>query len=202
MPYFHLDILIAVIISYLIGSISSAIVVCKIMRLPDPRTQGSKNPGATNVLRIGGKKLAVVTLLGDVLKGVIPVLAAKWYGLDTLGLSLVAFVAFLGHLYPIFFGFQGGKGVATAFGCMAALSWPVGLALVATWLIVAIIFRYSSLAALVTAVFSPLYAWYFTNLEYAITASVISIFLIYRHRNNIRNLVAGKEDKIGKKKLS
>ncbi len=200
MSYFHLDTVIAVIISYLIGSISSAIVVCKIMRLPDPRTQGSKNPGATNVLRIGGKKAAVITLLGDVLKGVVPVLAAKWYGLDTLSLSLVAFAAFFGHLYPIFFGFQGGKGVATAFGCMAALSWPVGLAMVATWLMVALIFRYSSLAALITALLAPIYTWYFTNWDYTITACAISILLIYRHRSNIHNLLAGTEDKIGEKK--
>src|SRR5689334_17854922 len=142
-----IEIIIAFIIAYLIGSISTAIVTCKIMRLPDPRDQGSGNPGATNVLRFGGKKAAIITLMGDMLKGVIPVLAAKWFGFNTVGLSLVAFAAFLGHLYPIFFRFQGGKGVATAFGCFIALSWPLGLLLAATWLIIAILFRYSSLAA-------------------------------------------------------
>src|SRR5258708_38140208 len=121
MPY--LIIVIAVAISYLIGSISSAIIVCKIMRLPDPRTQGSHNPGATNVLRIGGKKAAVITLFGDLLKGVIPVLAAKCLNFDALTLSLIAFAAFIGHIFPIFFRFEGGKGVATALGCLLALNW-------------------------------------------------------------------------------
>jgi glycerol-3-phosphate acyltransferase PlsY len=191
---------IAVFIAYLFGSISSAIVTCKIMGLPDPRNQGSGNPGATNVLRFGGKKAAIITLLGDVIKGVIPVLAAKWYGLDALGLSFVAFAAFLGHLYPIFFRFQGGKGVATAFGCLAALSWPLGLALMCTWLLIALLSRYSSLAALITALLAPFYAWYFTQIDFAIMTSFISILLIYRHRKNIYNLIQGKEGRIGAKK--
>lgn len=195
----HFDTLIAIIIAYLFGSISSAIVVCKIMGLPDPRTEGSRNPGATNVLRIGGKKAAIITLIGDVLKGVIPVLAAKWYGFDTLSLSLITFAAFLGHLYPIFFGFQGGKGVATAFGCVITLAWPVGVALALTWFLVAILFRYSSLAALVAALLSPFYMWYLTNWDFTIMASLISVLLIYRHKENIRKLLAGKETKIGKK---
>jgi glycerol-3-phosphate acyltransferase PlsY len=194
-----LETCLAILISYLFGSISSAIVICKLMGLPDPRTEGSKNPGATNVLRIGGKKAAIITLLGDVLKGVIPVLAAKWYGFDTLSLSLIAFAAFLGHLFPIFFRFQGGKGVATAFGCIIALSLPVGLALVATWLLIAIIFRYSSLAALIAALLAPIYTWYFTNLNYTVMAGVISLILLYRHRKNIQNLMSGKETKIGQK---
>ncbi|EKD73923.1 MAG: hypothetical protein ACD_45C00142G0004 [uncultured bacterium] len=188
---------VAVIVAYLFGSISSAIVTCKLMGLSDPRTQGSGNPGATNVLRIGGKKAAIITLVGDVLKGVIPVLAAKVYGLDSFGLSLVAFAAFFGHLYPVFFRFQGGKGVATAFGCLITLAWPVGLWLLVTWLLIAIIFRYSSLAALVTAVCAPFYMWYLTNMDYTIMACAISLLLIYRHRSNIRNLLQGKEDKIG-----
>lgn len=193
-----IEIIIAVIIAYLFGSISTAIIVCKIMGLPDPRNQGSGNPGATNVLRFGGKKAAIITLVGDMIKGVIPVLAAKWYGLDVIGLSLVALAAFLGHLYPIFFRFQGGKGVATAFGCLVALSWPVGIALAVTWLILAAAFRYSSLAALLTAILAPFYTWYFTNDYYAVTAGAISILLIYRHRKNIQNLIAGKESKIGR----
>ncbi len=191
--------IIAILIAYLFGSISTAIITCKIMKLPDPRNEGSGNPGATNVLRLGGKKAAIITLVGDMLKGVLPVLAAKWYGLDTIGLSLVAFAAFLGHLYPIFFRFQGGKGVATAFGCLVALSWPVGLSLAMSWLIVAALFRYSSLAALLTALLAPFYTWYFTNLIYTLTACIIGLLLIYRHRKNIRNLLAGKESKIGKK---
>ncbi len=196
----HTDIVVAVIVAYLFGSISSAIVTCKIMGLPDPRKQGSGNPGATNVLRFGGKKAALITLFGDMIKGVIPVLAAKWYGFDAFGLSLVAFAAFIGHLYPIFFRFEGGKGVATAFGCITTLAWPVGLTLAATWLATAAVFRYSSLAAVVTAIAAPFYAWYFTNVDYTVTVAVISLLLIYRHRSNIKKLLAGKEDKIGAKK--
>lgn len=196
----HIDTCLAILVAYLFGSISSAIVVCKVMGLPDPRTQGSRNPGATNVLRLGGKKAAIITLLGDMLKGLIPVLAAKAYGFDTLSLSLIAFAAFIGHLYPIFFRFEGGKGVATSFGCIIALSWPAGLAMIASWLLTAIVFRYSSLAALVAALLAPLYLWYFSNWNYTIMASVISIILIIRHRKNIQNLLTGKESKIGQKK--
>jgi glycerol-3-phosphate acyltransferase PlsY len=201
MPEFQLATFIAIIIAYLLGSVSSAIVVCKLMRLPDPRTQGSGNPGATNVLRIGGKKAAIITLVGDVLKGVIVVLTAKFYGFDTLSLSLITFAVFIGHVFPIFFKFEGGKGVATAAGCLLALAWPVGGAAVATWLLMVLVFRYSSLAALVTALLTPLYAWFFSNLDYTVLASVMSLILIIRHQKNIRNLFAGKEDKIGKKKF-
>ncbi len=196
-----LEILIAIFIAYLFGSISSAIVTCKILRLPDPRTQGSGNPGTTNVLRIGGKKAAIITLLGDVLKGALPVLLAKWYGLSTIGIALVAFAAFFGHLYPIFFRFQGGKGVATAFGCLLALAWPAGIALAVTWLIIAMVSRYSSLAALITALLAPLYIWYFTNLTNTAMTLGITLLLIYRHRKNIKQLWQGKETKIGRSKL-
>lgn len=198
-PY-HFETLIAIAVAYLFGSISSAIIVCKLMGLPDPRTEGSKNPGATNVLRLGGKKAAIITLLGDMLKGLLPVLAARLYGLDTLTLAVVTFAAFIGHLYPIFFRFQGGKGVATLFGCLIALNGYIGLAITATWLVVAILFRYSSLSSLVTALLAPVYAWYFTNWTYTITIAVMSILLIYRHRNNIKKLFSGKESKIGQKK--
>src|SRR5688572_24579428 len=132
---------IAVILSYLCGSLSSAIITSKIMRLPDPRSSGSGNPGATNVLRLGSKKAAIITLLGDLLKGLIPVLAARLYGIDPVGLCFVAFAAFMGHLFPIFFRFKGGKGVATALGCLTALLWPLGVALLVSWLLVAMIFR-------------------------------------------------------------
>ncbi len=188
--------LVLTLLAYLFGSISSAIITCKLMRLPDPRKQGSGNPGATNVLRFGGKKAAIVTLIGDVMKGVLPVLIAKWVGLDDVGLSLVAFAAFIGHLYPIFFRFQGGKGVATAFGCLVALSWPLGLSLLATWLVVALVFRYSSLAAVIAALAAPFYAWYWTQNHFTLVTTLIGILLIYRHHNNIRNLIAGKESKI------
>lgn len=196
----HLDIAVATYVSYLFGSLSSAIIVCRLMGLPDPRTQGSRNPGATNVLRIGGKKAAIITLLGDMLKGVIPVLAAKWYGLDEIGLALVTFAAFIGHLFPIFFRFEGGKGVATAIGCLLALSWPTGLCWLATWLLIAAIFRYSSLASLTASVLAPLYIWLFTGSSiYASTVALMSIILIARHHGNIRKLCRGEESKIGKK---
>lgn len=196
-----LEIIIAVVIAYLFGSISSAIIVCKVMGLPDPRTQGSNNPGATNVLRIGGKKAAFITLFGDMLKGVIPVLAAKWIGLPELGLALVTFAAFFGHLYPIFFRFEGGKGVATALGCLLALSWPVGLCWIATWLVMAFLFRYSSLAALTASCLAPLYTWFITGSAiYTVTIGLIAVFLIYRHRSNIQKLMNGQESKIGQKK--
>jgi acyl phosphate:glycerol-3-phosphate acyltransferase len=191
---------IAVCIAYLFGSISSAVITCKIMGLPDPRTQGSRNPGATNVLRIGGKKAAAVTMLGDVLKGFIPVLAAILLGFDVLTQALVMLAAFIGHLYPVFFRFEGGKGVATYIGCLLALNWPSGCAFLLTWIIIAAVFRYSSLASLITAILAPLYIWFFTDATALyLAACVMSLMLIYRHRENIRKLAAGKESKIGKK---
>lgn len=196
---YFLIIITATVIAYFFGSISSAIIVCKLMGLPDPRLEGSKNPGATNVLRLGGKVPAIITLLGDMLKGFIPVLLAKLLGLDTLAIALVTFAAFFGHLYPVFFKFVGGKGVATLFGCMLALNWIVGLMMGATWLIVAFIFRYSSLASLITAILAPVYTWYMTNNDYAIAVCIMSVLLIIRHRSNIQKLFSGKESKIGKK---
>ncbi|MCD6040144.1 MAG: plsY [Gammaproteobacteria bacterium] len=189
----------AIIIAYLFGSLSMAIIICKILHLPDPRSQGSGNPGATNVLRYNGKKVAAITLLGDVLKCVIPIVVAKKYGFNSFELALITFAAFLGHLYPIFFHFKGGKGVAPALGCWLALAWPMGLLLAVTWLCIAILTRYSSLAALITALLAPSYAWYFTNGTFAVMAFCMSLLLIYRHAKNIRNLYTGKETKIGKK---
>lgn len=192
-----IDVIIAVLFSYLIGSLSSAIIVCRIMGLPDPRTQGSRNPGATNVLRIGGKKAAAITLFGDALKGFIPVLAAKYYGIDSLGLALVMFAAFFGHLYPVFFRFEGGKGVATLIGCLLALSPLVAACWAATWLGVLLIGRYVSLASLSASVLAPLYVWYFTSdVWLMLSAALMAVLLVYRHRSNIRKLMAGKEDKI------
>lgn len=186
-----------IIAAYLFGSLSTAIITCKLMGLPDPRTQGSGNPGATNVLRHGGKKAAAITLLGDTLKGVIPVLIAQWLQATPLILSLTALAAFLGHLYPIFFKFKGGKGVATAFGVLVTLAWPVGLALLATWLAMAFLFKISSLSALTAACLSPLYMWWLAPEPEFITLSIIlSCLLLWRHRSNIKNLIAGSEDKI------
>lgn len=196
-----LDIAVAIYVAYLIGSISSAIIVCKCMRLPDPRTQGSRNPGATNVLRIGGKKAAIITLLGDMLKGLLPVLAARWLGFDSNALALIAFAAFLGHLFPIFFRFEGGKGVATALGCLLALSWPAGVCWMATWLLVALLFRYSSLSSLIASLLAPAYLWYFTHdMNTTLIVALMSLILIFRHRSNIAKLIAGQESRIGKKK--
>lgn len=188
---------ILILAAYLMGSLSAAIITCRLMGLPDPRTQGSRNPGATNVLRVGGKKAAAITLLGDAIKGVIPVLVAQWMDAPPHVLALVALAAFLGHLYPVFFGFRGGKGVATAFGVLIAIAWPVGLLLLSTWLLPAKLFNISSLSALIAAGLSPFYMWLFApQPEFIILATVISIMLIWRHRSNIKELIAGTEGKI------
>lgn len=180
---------------YLLGSLSSAIIVCKLARLPDPRTQGSGNPGATNVLRLAGKKMAALTLAGDLLKGFIAVMVVKLFGADLDLQILTGMAAFLGHLYPVFFGFKGGKGVATAIGVLLAASWMVGLCTVATWLFVAKIIHISSLSALIAFVLTPFYAWWLEPDEpvFLFTAGIMSVILIWRHRSNIRKLVAGTE---------
>jgi len=186
-----------IILAYLIGSVSGALIVCRMMGLPDPRTQGSGNPGATNVLRHGGKKAALITLCLDILKGVIAVWIAKLVITEVVILASVTAAVFVGHLYPIFFQFRGGKGVATAFGALLALIWPVGLAALATWLITTLLFRYSSLSAITTAILTPAYLFWFTGvLEYIVMSVIISALLLWRHRSNIRNLLTGKEDKI------
>jgi glycerol-3-phosphate acyltransferase PlsY len=192
--------IVLIVTAYLLGSISSAIITCKVMGLPDPRTIGSKNPGATNVLRTGSKKAAAVTLFGDFLKGLLPVLLGLALGAEPTVLALIGLAAFLGHLYPVFFGFQGGKGVATALGVILGLSWPVALAALLTWLVMAKVFKISSLSALTAAVLTPLYCWLLTpQTEYIILFSLLSLLLIWRHRSNIRNLLSGQEGKIGKK---
>ncbi|MCK5639400.1 MAG: glycerol-3-phosphate 1-O-acyltransferase PlsY [Gammaproteobacteria bacterium] len=187
-----------ILMAYLFGSLSAAIIVCRLMRLPDPRGEGSGNPGATNVLRFGGKKAAAITLLGDLLKGVIPVLIAKTFTDDPTILASVAMAAFLGHLYPVFFGFKGGKGVATAAGVIIALSWKVGLAAMITWMIMAKLFKISSLSALTAAVLVPFYFWWLEpHTAYVIMTPIMSIILLWRHRSNIRHLIEGTEGKIG-----
>jgi len=164
------------------------------MGLADPRTVGSKNPGATNVKRFAGKKAAAVTLFGDMLKGLIPVIIARLLNSDELTLILVAIAAFLGHCYPVFFGFKGGKGVATAFGVILGISWPVATVMLLTWLLIAYGLKISSLSALVTAVLAPFYFWWLEGSSLLIAmGSFISIMLIWRHRSNIQRLVQGKE---------
>lgn len=187
------------LLGYLIGSVSSAVVIARIMGLQDPRETGSKNPGATNILRYGGKTAAILTLAGDILKGVAAVLMARALAADAMIVVLTGFAAFIGHLFPVFFGFRGGKGVATALGVWLALNPWVGLALIGTWALVALLFRYSSLAALMASLAAPLYvAWLSPGAPYLVTIIVMSAILIFRHRANIRNLIAGTENKIGR----
>jgi acyl phosphate:glycerol-3-phosphate acyltransferase len=189
--------LLLIFAAYLLGSISSAIIVCRLLNLPDPRGQGSGNPGATNVMRIGGKKAAAITLIGDMLKGLIPVLVAKFLGASIAVQALVAVAAFLGHLYPVFFGFRGGKGVATALGVLLGLHWPVGLLTIATWLLIAKLFNVSSLAALLSILVTPLYIWWLIPERSMIIAMLfMGTLLFWRHRSNIRNLLDGSEGKI------
>lgn len=197
--------LIFVVLAYLLGSISFAVLMSKAFGLADPRTYGSGNPGATNVLRSGKKAAAILTLLGDAAKGWLAVyLAIKFAPQDGDGLILVALVAlavFLGHVFPLFLRFKGGKGVATALGVLLALSGWMGLAVLATWLLVAAVFRYSSLAALVAAIMAPIYAMLIQlRPELVLATAVMSVLLIWRHKGNIQNLVTGKESKIGSKK--
>lgn len=186
--------------AYLLGSVSSAIIVCRLMGLPDPRTQGSNNPGATNVLRIGGKKAAAITLLGDSLKGLLPVLACHLLGVDALTFALTAMAAFLGHLYPIFFGFKGGKGVATALGTQLGLNWQIGGAVALIWLFIAKGLKISSLAALISMILAPLIVWLvWPAPELVAMQIVMTAILIWRHRSNIQKLLSGEEGRIGKK---
>jgi len=190
-----------ILAAYLLGSLSSAIIICKLAGLPDPREQGSGNPGATNVLRFGGKKLAAIVLLGDMLKGVIPVLVAILIDLPPDSIAAVGLAAFAGHIYPLFFGFRGGRGVATAVGVILALSWTTGLALIATWLAVSFLLRISSLAAIVSAITAPIYIWLLqVESAYVFAVGSMALILIWRHRVNIRNLLNGEEPRIGQKK--
>jgi glycerol-3-phosphate acyltransferase PlsY len=183
--------------AYLIGSVSSAIIVCRLMGLPDPRTQGSNNPGATNVLRFGGKKAAAVTLLGDSLKGVLPLVAGHFLGVSPAVLAATGLGAFLGHLYPIFFGFRGGKGVATALGVQVGLYWPIGLSVAGLWLVMAKTVKISSVSALVSMGLAPVLVWVFWPEPFLVAMQVvITGILFWHHRSNIRKLLTGSEDRI------
>lgn len=192
--------------AYLLGSISSAILIARLLSLPDPRDQGSGNPGATNMLRIGGKKAAGFTLAGDMLKGLLPVLIGHAFNLPLDALVLIGFAAFIGHLYPIFFQFKGGKGVATYLGMALGLHWSVGLATAATWLFVAKVLRISSLSALIATALAPLYAFYLipyftgaTQIELLVGLLLLqTLILFWRHRSNIQNLLSGSEGKISR----
>jgi len=193
-----------VVLAYLLGSLSFAVIVSKAMHLDDPRSYGSGNPGATNVLRSGNKLAAIFTLLLDAVKGVVAVLIARFLA-ERLGygegvVALAGLASFLGHLYPVFFRFQGGKGVATAAGVLLALNWVIGLACLATWLAIAILTRYSSLAALVTALLAPVYFHFMHGDSQVVGAvAVMSVLLVWRHRSNITKLLNGTESKLGSK---
>lgn len=186
-----------VLLSYLMGSVSSAILICKVLGSVDPRTNGSGNPGATNVLRLYGKKAALFTLTGDLLKGLIPLLVGKMLSLPEATLAMMGVAVFLGHLYPVFFGFQGGKGVATLIGVLYGIAWPLGILFMLEWLVIATVFRISSLSALVAAASSPFIVHAVTGSGYFLAAVCFMVALLFwRHRSNISKLVAGTEAKI------
>lgn len=197
----------AMLLAYLLGSLSFAVIVSRLMGLSDPRSYGSKNPGATNVLRSGSKPAAVATLLLDGLKGWLPVVLVKWFGRDYgLGdgtIALVAFAAFIGHLFPVFFKFKGGKGVATAAGVLLGVDWLLGLATLATWVIVAYFSRYSSAASMASAAFAPLFylladrGFWYAERSIALAIFMMSVLLVVRHRENLNKLLQGKESKLG-----
>ena len=195
----YLNIALYITLAYLIGSFSTAIVTCKIMGLEDPRSTGSNNPGATNVLRHGGKKAAIITLIGDMLKGLIPVLLAQQLSSDPIVIALVGLFALLGHLFPLYYGFKGGKGVATYYGVLLGFNWLSGLIALGIWLVLAALIKISSLSALVSIVSASFILWYFTtSVELTAALAVMSILVFWRHKKNIIRLLQGEEVKIGK----
>ncbi|MDN7123804.1 glycerol-3-phosphate 1-O-acyltransferase PlsY [Pseudidiomarina terrestris] len=187
-------IVLAIIVAYLFGSLSSAVIICKLFRLPDPRFNGSNNPGATNVYRIGGKIPALLTLTFDVLKGMLPVWGSYFLGIPPLFLGVVAVAACLGHIFPLYFQFRGGKAVATALGTMFPVAWEMALLLIATWLLVFRVSKVSSIAALITVTLAPFYA-YWIKPQYTVPTIMISILIIWRHQANISRLRHGNEER-------
>ncbi|CDL82309.1 glycerol-3-phosphate 1-O-acyltransferase PlsY [Xenorhabdus szentirmaii] len=187
-----------IIFAYLFGSISSAILICRLAKLPDPRQHGSGNPGATNVLRLGGKWAALAVLIFDVLKGLIPVWISYRLGLEPLELGIIAIAACLGHIYPIFFHFKGGKGVATAFGAIAAIGWDLMGLITGTWLMTVLLSGYSSLGSIVSALIAPFYVWWFKP-ELTLPVAILSCLILMRHHDNIQRLWRGQESRIWQK---
>ena len=196
-----LNIILFVTLAYLIGSFSTAIITCKIMGLEDPRKTGSNNPGATNVLRHGGKKAAIITLLGDMLKGLIPVLLIIQFQADTLTVALVGLFALLGHIFPVYYGFKGGKGVATYYGVILGINWLVGLIAIAIWLTMAALLKISSLSALISIFLTPFILWHFSqSVELTSSVALMSMLVFWRHKKNIKSLLQGSEEKISEGK--
>ena len=194
-----LNILLFSSLAYLIGSFSTAIITCKVMGIEDPRKTGSNNPGATNVLRHGGKKAAIITLIGDMIKGLIPVLITLQFQTDNLIIGLAGLFALLGHIFPIYYGFKGGKGVATYYGAILAINWQVGIITLAIWMSVAALLKISSLSALVSIFLTPLVLWYFSpSIELCSAVALMSLIVFWRHKRNIKSLLQGSESKIGK----
>ncbi len=194
----YLNIALFTTLAYLFGSFSSAIVTCKIMGLEDPRNIGSHNPGATNVLRYGGKKAAIITLIGDMLKGLIPVLLVQQFTSGPLLIALVGLFALLGHVFPLYYGFKGGKGVATFYGVLLGFNWLTGLIALGIWLLVAMLVKISSLSALVSIFSASFILWHFTaSIELTTAVAAMSIIVFWRHTKNITSLLKGNEDRIG-----
>ena len=194
---YYLNIILFAGLAYLIGSFSTAIITCKIMGIEDPRKTGSLNPGATNVLRHGGKTAAIITLIGDMLKGLIPVLVISQFQSDTLTIALVGLFAFLGHIFPVYYGFKGGKGVATYYGVILGINWQVGLIAITIWLATAALLKISSLSALVSIFCTPFLLWYFSqSIELTSAVILMSIIAFWRHQNNIKQLIQGTENHI------
>ncbi len=187
--------LLMICFAYLLGSISSAVLVCRLYRLPDPRKSGSNNPGATNVLRLGGKKPALLVFICDMLKGTIPVWGAYFLSIPPFYLGVIGIAACLGHIFPIFFHFEGGKGVATAIGAIAPIGLDLTSLLLGTWLIGVLVTRYSSLAAIITALLAPFYTWMFKP-QYTLPVAMLCCLIIWRHKDNIKRLIAGEEPKV------
>ena len=195
----YFNIILFTVLAYIIGSFSTAIITCKVMGIEDPRNTGSNNPGATNVLRHGGKKAAIITLFGDMLKGLIPVLLVTQLQLEAPVIALVGLFALLGHVFPVYYSFKGGKGVATYYGVILGMSWQVGLIALVIWLLVAAILKISSLSALISIFATPFILWYFTqSIELTAAVALMSIVVFWRHKKNIKSLLQGSEAKIGK----
>ncbi|MBU3021008.1 glycerol-3-phosphate 1-O-acyltransferase PlsY [Aestuariibacter sp. A3R04] len=188
-------VILMVCIAYLIGSVSSAVLICRLYGLPDPRTAGSKNPGATNVFRLGGRVPALFVLLTDILKGTVPVYTSYWLGIEPIALGLVGIAACLGHIFPLYFGFKGGKAVATAFGVLLPLGLELAGLLVLTWLLIVFIFGYASLAAIVAVSLAPLFTW-FIKPVYTLPVIMLSLLIIIRHKDNIWRLIRKEESKV------